>query len=87
MLALLFFTLLVLTSTEVEAKFKSLHCAAFDQDFGEFLLCKHKAISRLRNSISVQYKLKQPVSKIFVSYDFLKCMDINMGINIFCRFA
>nr|NP_001027397.1 uncharacterized protein Dmel_CG33758 [Drosophila melanogaster]AAZ52821.1 uncharacterized protein Dmel_CG33758 [Drosophila melanogaster] len=72
MLALLFFTLLVLTSTEVEAKFKSLHCAAFDQDFGEFLLCKLKAISRLRNSISVQYKLKQPVSKIFIRLEFFK---------------
>ncbi|XP_043657707.1 uncharacterized protein LOC122622949 [Drosophila teissieri] len=72
MLASLLFALLVLTPMEVDAKFKSLHCTALDQDYGDILICKLKAISRLRNSITVQYKTKQSISKLFVRLEFFK---------------
>ncbi|XP_017026931.1 uncharacterized protein [Drosophila kikkawai] len=60
MRAVYFFSLFLITTlVVVDGKFKSLFCTCYDPDFGEFPLCRIKAINRYRNSIGITFLQKQ----------------------------
>ncbi|XP_022232784.1 uncharacterized protein LOC111081139 isoform X2 [Drosophila obscura] len=65
--------ILLIASSQVESKFKSLHCESYDHSHGEFSLCKIKAINRYRNSISTTYLNKEFVpNRVTARLEFFK---------------
>lgn len=58
--------LFLILFVDVECKFKSLYCTMFDKDYGEFTICKLKAISRTVNSITLHYKQISVVDRVVV---------------------
>ncbi|XP_020814922.1 uncharacterized protein LOC110189235 [Drosophila serrata] len=72
MLAVVIFGLILLSSVQVEAKFKSLHCTNYNKTLGEILLCRIKAINRYRNSISIQFRQKTTVHNVHMRLELFK---------------
>ncbi|XP_017105769.2 uncharacterized protein [Drosophila bipectinata] len=64
--------LVLLSSLNVETKFKSLHCTNYDESLGTILQCRIKAINRYRNSISIWFRQKQTVNNIHMRVEFFK---------------
>ncbi|KAH8339613.1 hypothetical protein KR067_004721, partial [Drosophila pandora] len=72
MARIIHFLLLLILFVEVECKFKSLYCTLYDKDYGEFTICKLKAISRTVNSITMHYKQISVVDKVMIRVEILK---------------
>ncbi|KPU75670.1 uncharacterized protein Dana_GF12501 [Drosophila ananassae] len=72
MKALWIIFLVLLSSLNVETKFKSLHCTNYDESLGVILLCRIKAINRYRNSISIQFRQKTTVNNVHMRLEFFK---------------
>ncbi|XP_017066135.1 uncharacterized protein LOC108104517 [Drosophila eugracilis] len=72
MLAALIFGLVLLSSLQVETKFKSLHCTNYNKTLGEIVLCRIKAINRYRNSISIQFRQLTTVPQVQMRMELFK---------------
>ncbi|XP_017027573.1 uncharacterized protein [Drosophila kikkawai] len=72
MLAVVIFGVVLLSSVQVETKFKSLHCTNYNKTLGEIKLCKIKAINRYRNSISIQFRQKTTVHNVNMRLELFK---------------
>ncbi|KRF98120.1 uncharacterized protein Dwil_GK26990 [Drosophila willistoni] len=59
----------------VESKFQSLHCNMIDKDWGEFKLCRIKAISRNRNSINLEYIQKYYNNDVWIRVEYFKRLN------------
>ncbi|KAH8351239.1 hypothetical protein KR084_012202, partial [Drosophila pseudotakahashii] len=91
MFIVLMFILMALNASEVEAKFKDLHCNVNENEYAEILLCKLKAINRYKNSANIHIKIKQAINKATVRLEFFKRANgwkpflYNVSVNL-CDF-